>query len=78
MAGVDLQRAVGAEKTVIKLAGKTLRSLRKKAFVSRTARSSRKDVIEWIAYAVNLGGIAESFSLSSQFCGTKGFYFLKI
>lgn len=70
-----LQRIVGAEKTVLSFARKTLRSLRKKAFmVIRTARSSRKDVMKWTAMSVNLGGIAEA-SLSSHM-GRKAFYIL--
>lgn len=72
-----LQRVVGAEKTILSFARKTLRSLRKKAvMVIRPARSSRKDVIEWTATAVNLGGIAE-VSLSSHM-GRKAFYILLI
>ena len=63
-----------AESTALRSARKTLRSLRKKALsVIRTARSSRKDVVEWIATAVNLGGIAEA-CLSSHM-GRKAFCF---
>ena len=69
------QRAVEGGNTAIDLVRKTLRSLRKKAvLVIRTARLSRKDIIERAVSTVNMGGIAEA-CLSSQIVGRKAFLF---
>ena len=71
-----LQRVVGAGITASRQAGKTLLSPRKKAFWQLEPRVDRvKIVIEWIASAVNLGGIAEA-CLSSHM-GRKAFLFFR-
>ena len=74
IANHPLQRAVGAENTASVLQEKHFGACgRKPCRAGRTARSSRNDVIEWIAVAINLGGIAEA-CLSSHL-GRKAFCF---
>ena len=55
------------------LSGKTLRSMRKKAFWLLEPHVHHVMMFEWTAFAVNLGGIAEE-CLSSH-CGREAFLF---
>ena len=52
----------------------TLEPAEESVFAIRPARSSRKDAVEWIASAVNLGGIAEVLPFV-PYVWAKGFLF---